>query len=620
MPADTPIPPLPIQAAMPADTPEPPQPIQGAMLADTPEPRLPIQGAMPANTPEPPQPIEGAMPADTPERPSPIQALPGDTLEAHRPTQGMPAVLPTQPPIPIQPMATVNQTVLPAALLATQPPVPEPAVNQIVLPPAVTISGWPSPPAAPAPFWDCEAQEPQAPDFWELWFGANPEHIGRPILLIGSQHPASYPCPGRASPLRHRENPLRKNSTLGEHLPLRHLPILDHDQHPPLGPRRSAREWTLPTKIRSVAGLRCQDGSIWRVDGEATLPHEGCTPLIVVLGPLFKKKERLAVEDTKLKYTHNLIRRADEHVERRMTEYLEAIGSMEALIRQRYDPVELEDKSDGTGLVETMVLDSLFIIEVLVIHWMGKREPGPPSLELINFTTQPLRWEPKALRLDLIVVQNQIPYFVLKKLFCMTNIPELGEHEDKPTQLKQMILDYLIGDADDALAEANYRGPIHHILHLVHLHLTFSSFSAQAVNPAPRLLSVNWTLDKLAQQAKDLRAFYKRTLSCSSNLLPVGWKRWKVIPPLRELVRVGVKLKRAETAWFIQVKFDKGVLEIPPFSSGRYHIRLLTNLVVMEMSGCWPPDNRLFCSYVRFMAELIKNKKDAKLLFKKGII
>ncbi|KAI5001908.1 hypothetical protein ZWY2020_026558 [Hordeum vulgare] len=450
----------------------------------------------------------------------------------------MPAVLPTQPPIPIQPMATVNQTVLPAALLATQPPVPEPAVNQIVLPPAVTISGWPSPPAAPAPFWDCEEQEPQAPDFWEL-------------------------C---------------------------------------------------------VAGLRCQDGSIWRVDGEATLPHEGCTPLIVVLGPLFKKKERLAVEDTKLKYTHNLIRRADEHVERRMTEYLEAIGSMEALIRQRYDPVELEDKSDGTGLVETMVLDSLFIIEVLVIHWMGKREPGPPSLELINFTTQPLRWEPKALRLDLIVVQNQIPYFVLKKLFCMTNIPELGEHEDKPTQLKQMILDYLIGDADDALAEANYRGPIHHILHLVHLHLTFSSFSAQAVNPAPRLLSVNWTLDKLAQQAKDLRAFYKRTLSCSSNLLPVGWKRWKVIPPLRELVRVGVKLKRAETAWFIQVKFDKGVLEIPPFSSGRYHIRLLTNLVVMEMSGCWPPDNRLFCSYVRFMAELIKNKKDAKLLFKKGII
>jgi hypothetical protein len=221
--------------------------------------------------------------------------------------------------------------------------------------------------------------------------------------------------------------------------------------------------------------------------------------------------------------------------------------------------------------------------------------------------------------LDLIIIQNQIPFFVLEMLFCMTDIPELGRDQKEPTMLKKMILDYLIGEADNALV--GYDGPVYHIVHLVYLHLTFFRPSASQENGVPRLLSVSWTLDKLAHQAMDIRALFKRTFSCSANLLPVGWKQWKVIPPLRELVRVGVKLKRAETAGrFAEVKFKKGVLEIPPFAWGRYHIRLLTNLVVLEMSGWWPPDNRLFCSYVRFMAELIVKKEDAVLLFKKGIV
>ncbi|XP_037410322.1 UPF0481 protein At3g47200-like [Triticum dicoccoides] len=378
----------------------------------------------------------------------------------------------------------------------------------------------------------------------------------------------------------------------------------------------SARAWTLPSKILQVAELRSQDGCIWRVDGAATLPDEACTPLVVVLGPLFKRAKRLTVEGTKLKYTHNLIRRAHQDVEEKLTAYLTHIGSMEAQILQRYDPMELEYTATGTDLVETMVLDGLFIIEVLINHWTRKRDQEPISVEMnmIDFTTQPLRWEPNALRLDLIVVQNQIPFFVLEKLFCMTDIPELGENQKKPTKLKQIILDYLIGDTNDA-GLADYQGPVYHILHLVYLYLTFSRASALPVNMDTR------TWDKLAHKAMDLRALFKRTFSCSSNLLPVGWKQWKVIPPLRELVRVGVKLKRAETAWFAQVKFNKkGVLEIPPLAWGRYHIRLLTNLVVLEMSGWWPADNRLFCSYVRFMAELIVNKKDATLLFKKGII
>ncbi|KAF0893661.1 hypothetical protein E2562_028068 [Oryza meyeriana var. granulata] len=415
--------------------------------------------------------------------------------------------------------------------------------------------------------------------------------------------------------------------------------------------------WSLPSKILQVAKLPTLDGCIGRSDSVA-IPPGTCTPMVVFLGPLFASMDlRLGMEQTKWTYVHNLISRArrKEHTEKKLMEYLSHINSMEPAIRQRYDPSECRITPED--LVEMMVLDGLFIIEVLIDHWLGKINKGSASPEVKtetvviqqetpekgdpdfrpplastmvpqalreDFTPLKVRWEPHALRYDLVVAPNQLPFFVLEELFKMTDVPELGESQKQPAKLREIVLDYLVGGVGDDGFLAGYRGPVYHILHLVYLHLTFSKeeirvSALQPEKPVPRPSLLDRALDKLKKKRMDLRASCKRTFSRSSNL-PVGWKEWKQIPPLRELVRVGVKLKRGETYRFAEVKFKNGKLEIPAVAWRPYHIRLLTNLVVLEMSGWWPREKRLFCSYVMFMAELLMKKEDAALLFNKGIV
>ncbi|KAF7040406.1 hypothetical protein CFC21_050311 [Triticum aestivum] len=423
----------------------------------------------------------------------------------------------------------------------------------------------------------------------------------------------------------------------------------------PAAGQAAGSKWdTLLSKIVKDTGLpdpEKVDGCIWRAE-VASLPPGACTPVVVALGPLFPADQaQQGMEETKWKYVQNLIRRGHrkEDAKNKLTEYLTHINAMEVRIRQRYDPSELQISNEK--LVERMVVDGLFVIEVLMNHWVGKIDKGSASPEATastaaesrkadftaplastlvpqdrreEFTPLNVRWEPYALRFDLVAVPNQIPFFVLEELFKMTDIPELGELEKKPVKLKQIILDYLVGDAGDDMLAAYEGRPVFHILHLVYLYLTFSKeepkvSALQPKRPVTRSSSLDTALGKLKQRGMDLRALYRRTVTRSSSL-PVGWMQWKVIPPLRELVRVGVKVKRAETPRFAEVRFRNGVLEIPAFAWRRYHIRLLTNLVVLEMSGWWPPEKRVFCSYVRFMAELMMKKEDAAILFKKGVV
>ncbi|XP_066164019.1 uncharacterized protein [Oryza sativa Japonica Group] len=289
----------------------------------------------------------------------------------------------------------------------------------------------------------------------------------------------------------------------------------------------------------------------------------------------------LEMEETKWTYMYNLIRRAhrDEDVQIKVTEYLRCIERSSSTIWQRYG--RQEDKNLNTKeMVEVMVLDGLFIIEVLIRHWInnGKIKTDQSVYPEAEGPQVPpkVKLEPHALRLDLVILSNQIPFFVLEDLFTMTpRVPELRD-----TKLKEQ-----------ALPET----------------------------PVPRLSLVGRAMNMLKKKRIDLYAFCKRTFSRSSTK-PVNWLSWKEIPPLKELVRVGVRLKQAETYRFTEVKFKDGKLEIPAFTCRLYDARLLANLVFLEMCGWWPREERLFCSYVMFMAELISDKKDFALLFKKGIV
>ncbi|BAS72746.1 Os01g0564950, partial [Oryza sativa Japonica Group] len=340
---------------------------------------------------------------------------------------------------------------------------------------------------------------------------------------------------------------------------------------------------------------------------------------LTIIIPLFGSYRTLEMEETKWTYMYNLIRRAhrDEDVQIKVTEYLRCIERSSSTIWQRYG--RQEDKNLNTKeMVEVMVLDGLFIIEVLIRHWInnGKIKTDQSVYPEAEGPQVPpkVKLEPHALRLDLVILSNQIPFFVLEDLFTMTpRVPELRD-----TKLKVLILYYLFGSVGDGELVCD-ESSVYHILHLVYKYLTFSKEQALPETPVPRLSLVGRAMNMLKKKRIDLYAFCKRTFSRSSTK-PVNWLSWKEIPPLKELVRVGVRLKQAETYRFTEVKFKDGKLEIPAFTCRLYDARLLANLVFLEMCGWWPREERLFCSYVMFMAELISDKKDFALLFKKGIV
>ncbi|OAY77354.1 UPF0481 protein [Ananas comosus] len=105
-----------------------------------------------------------------------------------------------------------------------------------------------------------------------------------------------------------------------------------------------------------------------------------------------------------------------------------------------------------------MVFDGCFIIEVIIKYWMGKTREYLPPLD-IDFVES-----------DLILFENQIPFFVLEELFRITVVPELATEGGGRELLKNLALFYLTRGAAKQLPEG-YNGPIYHLLHLLHISL-----------------------------------------------------------------------------------------------------------------------------------------------------
>lgn len=243
-----------------------------------------------------------------------------------------------------------------------------------------------------------------------------------------------------------------------------------------------------------------------------------------------------------------------------------------------------------------MVLDGCFIVEVIVDYWMSKKEGAlPRAHEMVKF--------------DLLLVENQIPFFVLEELFDMTVVPELSTELGAREPIRNLAVFYLTGGATKQ-APAGYEGPIYHLLHLLHLSL----------RPLPPPIAPQ-SQPPLAGKLRKMKLLWRLMNTTPSNS-PVDWIAWRLMPPARELSRIGVRLKPKSTHRLADITFDRknGVLEIPRLPCGRFDGHTLSNLVAMEIGDGWVSTERVFCSYVTFMTELIVGDEDVKLLINVGIL
>ncbi|KAM3271251.1 hypothetical protein ACQJBY_041804 [Aegilops geniculata] len=295
--------------------------------------------------------------------------------------------------------------------------------------------------------------------------------------------------------------------------------------------------------------------------------------------------------------------------------------------------------------MEELLLDAGFILEQLLQHWEATAGPQHEY------------------QLELMLLPNQIPYLLLQELIQMVKIPpapapapvaannEMGAAEYE-CFLRRIAIRYMVAEQASEWLLTEYTGPVYHLLHLVHLHLA----SAVEQPPPPR----RWGLARcnckaVAEAARSAatkaaflirgrcppesnckcKAFFseaarsaKRALvrwrrapepEAGHALLRTAWWSYSLIPPARDLRRVGIRLRpKKGTRCLAAVSFRDGVLELPPVELTGFDRLLLINLVALELE--WGSGRLLFLSYAVFMRELMSTQRDINLLQSNGIL
>ncbi|PKI78271.1 hypothetical protein CRG98_001329 [Punica granatum] len=253
---------------------------------------------------------------------------------------------------------------------------------------------------------------------------------------------------------------------------------------------------------------------------------------------------------------------------------MKAVHELEHRAKRCYSDIKLP----GNEFEEMLLVDGSFIIELL-IKYSNKslRRRGDPI-----FGTPGKLFD---LRCDMVLLENQIPMFVLQRLFQVVRAPE--QCEQSLSDLLYRFFRNMIPGEPRNLRE-KFNDEAHHFLDLIHNCL---------------IPTVSYPIGTKPQD---------ETETIPS---PAG----KGIKPARELKRAGVKFKcRANNASLLDIDFKNGMLQIPPLVLNQSTERLFKNLVALEQTRCV----NLPCvsSYVRLIHCLISSEKDEKLLEEVGIV
>ncbi|CAB4317604.1 unnamed protein product [Prunus armeniaca] len=332
---------------------------------------------------------------------------------------------------------------------------------------------------------------------------------------------------------------------------------------------------------------------------------ETIEPEMVSIGPYHRgKDELLEFESYKLQFLNLLLSR--ETNGRRhdlLPEYYKAMKKLEESTRSRYSESIPMSSPD---FVEMMVLDGCFIIELF--QRMSADEDDHPIL------TRP--WLIPILTRDLLKLQNQLPFFVLEKLFEISNF----RTEHSLTLLALEFFNHTLPRPSEVLKRtSNLRGA-KHLLDLFHL-----SFLPPFSNEPPRKKSIFQRTSDVLCEATLKTLIWLCMLFISStphddhdadqNYRPSS----ESIQCTTQLRPSGIKFRPRKAAEsFLDINFRNGVLQIPPITINDLTIAVFINCMAFER--CHQYTSQLFTTYIAFMSCLINSTRDVTLLCADGII
>ncbi|KAL5581330.1 hypothetical protein UlMin_013772 [Ulmus minor] len=273
--------------------------------------------------------------------------------------------------------------------------------------------------------------------------------------------------------------------------------------------------------------------------------HKAYYPNAFSIGPFHYNKQPLmkATQKIKLKYL--------------------AVSDSKELARESYaGPIEI----DNEEFIKVLVLDGCFIVELFRKHADETLRDRDDPIFTMSCLLQFLYH-------DLILLENQVPWFVLEILFDMTKI-----------------------DTEQTLDE---------------LAILFFTNIFSATPLSTEALPGN-------HGSKHILDLLRNCLLLSSRI-DQGNMAWQPMPSATSLKDAGIKFKKCSMAKSIlDITFEKGVLEMSPLFIQETTEPLFRNLISFDQ--CCPKVESVITSYAILMDNLINTNKDMEILCKNKVI
>ncbi|KAJ4817888.1 hypothetical protein LUZ62_030454 [Rhynchospora pubera] len=321
-------------------------------------------------------------------------------------------------------------------------------------------------------------------------------------------------------------------------------------------------------------------------------------PQVVSIGPYHHGKKKLReMEPHKWRAVHRVLERHQHDIHR----YIDAIQPLEERVRSCYEGRIAMRSND---FLLSLVLDGIFILELFIgaTSRNGFVELGY-SLHDPVFA---MRGVMHTVQRDMIMLENQIPLFVLDRLLAT----QLGR-PDQPTRIAELVFCFFdpLMPTDEPLQQRD----------------------------RDRMeTSVNGTFDPLCDVGLHcLDAFRRSLLRTSPKPQPPPrsiWRKWSAtrrvadkrrqqfIHCVSELREAGIRCRKRKTDRFWDIQFDNnGTLQIPRILIHDGTKSLFLNLIAFEQCHLDTSSNTI-TSYVIFMDNLINTEEDVRYLHDRGII
>ncbi|XP_020093235.1 UPF0481 protein At3g47200-like [Ananas comosus] len=346
-------------------------------------------------------------------------------------------------------------------------------------------------------------------------------------------------------------------------------------------------------------------------------------PRMVSVGPYGRGDGPVlrAMEQHKWRYLQDFLSRNPYNC---IDHYIAEIRVLEPRARRCYfEPVDLS----ADAFVEMLLLDGCFVLE-FIIKWSQGDDDSVCTAG----------WSLPLVRGDLLLLENQIPLFVLEKLFELVTFTM--DDEEIPS-LMELLVNYLASRnverpeeemlASRVSAAVSVHGEAKDFHHLLHLYYRCYITKPQT---DPRGSTICGTILKWLNPTKIFASLlsYLR-IKISRSQAPADKKRSpNTIPSATELEEAGVTFKRKgekrkrnesdqhHPGSFLDVAFHDGVLEIPFLSVENSTLSRFTNLVAFEQCGGCKPEEAYMTSYATFMDCIIDTPADVAILHQSGIL